>query len=1067
MGGVERAARQASASLSQQQSSGDTVELSGQNGNSSRKSRWQGFKNFFSNLFNGFSSCCSSSEASGGSRESEENIDINDVEGANTVASEIQKRSESAELSKEAQNTEIISKITSISQKEHVEEPQPYIQTNHQEIFVVGNELNYNTINNPNINPESLKEIIKKTSNEQVRANKPESDEENHNPELLVNLNQIEKNNNPNDDARLKEIEQSLKASEPSSIEQSLEEPVAQPVVQEVPIEESQVETEPTSVSEPEVQSVVQEKLAEKPKEAQNTKIIDKTKSTSSQKKHVEEPQPCFQTNKEIEIFTSDELNYNTINNPNINHPLKEIIKKTSNEQVSANKPESDEENHNPELQVNLKQIEKNNNSNDDAQLKEIEQSLKSSEPLSVEQPLEQPVAQPVVHEVLIEESQVETEPTSVPDPETQGITPKSLCKMIENSSLQNETKSNLKDSLKSKPINVKDIKEIISAVGAKTLQKEHNLVCSILKFLINKGIDSEEQLFRFKDLIKYLITNNIFISDEHHIVFGALNILGNNSDTQSWGLAAMAIEKKLLTGEEQRTYCTTTVESIMESNNFQSSILKMLFFNGSQERINLKNNILSSIINHEKLSDQQLLCIVQKVDDFILKASDDDDDDAINNIRNIIAKDGILTKLLNIIKNTKPKETIIYNFASILYNIMQWMATKKDEYSDDIGSLKESLKDLLLTFKPTLESYNSRACGMTMSDETQDPLWTYVLAMEAQNIGIDMSQSVEEPPVEAKSTSVSEAEAQGITYDGLCEMVKSSSLAKETQSNLKNSLNSKSINVKDIKEIISAFAPETLKKEHNLMCSLLKFLMNKVIDAGQRLEFRGLIKTLIDKEVLQKQDHNLVYESLVDISNQIQSTDSSVIIKIANSAIQQSILNQEECVGIISNSVMNAKFYDRIIANIASQNTILSHVIAKNVIQQISPEKLFNVISTVGDNLKNINDIRNTDKKASVTNWFVTEFLPTLLQRIQTLVANNSVNEEVKKNILFQFSCLFDGAILNNLFAQNKSAAAKLFNSLVPYLNQYQLNASQTQSWIDHLKEEAEKYGITLQETM
>lgn len=39
-GVVERAARQASASLSQQQSSGDTVELSGQNGNSSRKSRW-------------------------------------------------------------------------------------------------------------------------------------------------------------------------------------------------------------------------------------------------------------------------------------------------------------------------------------------------------------------------------------------------------------------------------------------------------------------------------------------------------------------------------------------------------------------------------------------------------------------------------------------------------------------------------------------------------------------------------------------------------------------------------------------------------------------------------------------------------------------------------------------------------------------------------------------------------------------------------------------------------------------------------------------------------------------
>lgn len=808
---------------------------------------------------------------------------------------------------------------------------------------------------------------------------------------------------------------------------------------------------------------------AELSKEAQNTKIIDKTKSTSSQKKHVEEPQPCFQTNKEIEIFTSDELNYNTINNPNINHPLKEIIKKTSNEQVSANKPESDEENHNPELQVNLKQIEKNNNSNDDAQLKEIEQSLKSSEPLSVEQPLEQPVAQPVVQEVPIKEPQVEAEPISVPDPETQGITPKSLCKMIENSSLQNETKSNLKDSLNSEPINVEDIKEIISAVGAKTLQKEHNLMCSILKFLINKGIDSN-QIFRFKDLINHLITNNIFISDEHHIVSGALNILGNNSDTQSWRLAAIAIEKKLLTGEEQRTYCTTTVESIMGSNNFQSSILKMLFFNGSQERINLKNNILSSIINHEKLSDQQLLCIVQKVDDFIFKASgddDDDDDDAINNIRNIIAKDGILTKLLNIIKNTKPKETIIYNFASILYNIMLWMTTKKDEYSDDIGSLKESLKDLLLTFKPTLESYNSRACGMTMSDGTKDPLWTDVLAMEAQNIGIDMSQSVEEPPVEAKSTSVSEAEAQGITYDALCEMVESSSLAKETQSNLKNSLNSKSINVKDIKEIISAFAPETLKKEHNLMCSLLKFLMNKVIDAGQRLEFRGLIKTLIDKEVLQKQDHNLVYESLVDISNQIQSTDSSVIIKIANSAIQQSILNQEECVGIISNSVMNAKFYDRIIANIASQNTILSHVIAKNVIQQISPEKLFNVISTVGDNLKNINDIRNTDKKASVTNWFVTEFLPTLLQRIQTLVANNSVNEEVKKNILFQFSCLFDGAILNNLFAQNKSAAAKLFNSLVPYLNQYQLNASQTQSWIDHLKEEAEKYGITLQETV
>ncbi|MCI5823743.1 MAG: hypothetical protein MRZ90_02270, partial [Candidatus Gastranaerophilales bacterium] len=668
----------------------------------------------------------------------------------------------------------------------------------------------------------------------------------------------------------------------------------------------------------------------------------------------------------------------------------------------------------------------------------------------------EEPVAQLVVQEVPVEEPPVEAKSISVPNPETQGITPKSLCKMVESSSLPN----NLKDSLNSEPINVEAIKDIISAVGTETLQKEHNLVCSILKFLINKGIDSN-QIFRFKDLIDHLIKNSVLTPNDHSIVFDALNILGKNSDTQSWRLAAMAIKKNLLTDEEQDTYCTTTVESIMKSENFQSSILKMLFFNGSQERINLRKNILSSIINHEKLSDQQLFCIVQKVDKVILEAIDND---AINDISNFIAKDGILTKLLDRINDKKPKDTaIINNFANILYNIMLWMTTKKDEYSDDIGSLKESLKDLLLTFKPTLESYNSRACGMTMSDETQNPLWTYVLAMEAQNIGIDMSQSVEEPPVEAKSTSVSEAEAQGITYDALCEMVESSSLP----NNLKDSLNRESINVKDIKEIISAFAPETLKEEHNLMCSLLKFLMNKVIDAGQRLEFRGLIKTLIDKEVLQKQDHNLVYESLVDISNQIQSTDSSVIIKIANSTIQQSILNQEECVGIISNSVMNAKFYDRIIANIASQNTILSHVIAKNVIQQISPEKLFNVISTVGDNLKNINDIRNTDKKASVTNWFVTEFLPTLLQRIQTLVANNSVNEEVKKNILFQFSCLFDGAILNNLFAQNKSAAAKLFNSLVPYLNQYQLNASQTQSWIDHLKEEAEKYGITLQETV
>ncbi len=662
----------------------------------------------------------------------------------------------------------------------------------------------------------------------------------------------------------------------------------------------------------------------------------------------------------------------------------------------------------------------------------------------------------------IIKEPQVETEPTSVSEPEAQEITYDGLCEMIKSSSLPNETKNNLKNSLNSEYINVENIPDIISAVKAETLKEkhEHNLVCSLLKFLINKGIDSN-QIFRFKDLIDHLIKNSVLTPNDHSIVFDALNILGKNSDTQSWRLAAIAIEKKLLTGEEQRTYCTTTVESIMGSNNFQSSILKMLFFNGSQERINLKNNILSSIINHEKLSDQQLRCIVQQVDKVILEAIDND---AINDISNFIAKDGILTKLLDRINDKKPKDTaIINNFANILYNIMLWMTTKKDEYSDDIGSLKESLKDLLLTFKPTLESYNSRACGMTMSDETQDPLWTYVLAMEAQNIGIDMSQSVEEPPVEAKSTSVSEAEAQGITYDALCEMVESSSLP----NNLKDSLNRESINVKDIKEIISAFAPETLKEEHNLMCSLLKFLMNKVIDAGQRLEFRGLIKTLIDKEVLQKQDHNLVYESLVDISNQIQSTDSSVIIKIANSAIQQSILNQEECVGIISNSVMNAKFYDRIIANIASQNTILSHVIAKNVIQQISPEKLYNVISTVGDNLKNINDIRNTDKKASVTNWFVTEFLPTLLQRIQTLVANNSVNEEVKKNILFQFSCLFDGAILNNLFAQNKSAAAKLFNSLVPYLNQYQLNASQTQSWIDHLKEEAEKYGITLQETV
>ena len=325
----------------------------------------------------------------------------------------------------------------------------------------------------------------------------------------------------------------------------------------------------------------------------------------------------------------------------------------------------------------------------------------------------------------------------------------------------------------------------------------------------------------------------------------------------------------------------------------------------------------------------------------------------------------------------------------------------------------------------------------------------------------------VEEPPVEAKSTSVSEAEAQEITYDDLCEMIGNSSLTDETQSSLKASLNSESINVKDIKEIISAVGAETLKKEHDLVCSILKFLMKKGIDAKQRLDFRGLIKTLIDEKVLRMQDHNLVYESLVVISNQIQSTDSIVIIQIANSAIEQSILNQEECVGIISNSVMNAKPYGLIIAGIVRQNISLSRDIAKNVIQQISPEKLLNVIYTVRNTLTRINNICNTDKKAEVTNCFVTEFLPTLLRRIQTLVANNSVGEEVKKSILFQFTFLFDVAILNDLFAQNKPAAEDLFNSLVPYLNQYQLNVSQTLSWIDHLKDDAEKFGITLQETM
>ena len=104
-GGVERAARQASASLLHQPSSGDTFSLSGSSSDSPRKSRWQGFKNFFSNLFNGFSSCRSSSEVSGGSRESGENI--NETGGTNTDATAVQNFEESVETSKECQNTPV------------------------------------------------------------------------------------------------------------------------------------------------------------------------------------------------------------------------------------------------------------------------------------------------------------------------------------------------------------------------------------------------------------------------------------------------------------------------------------------------------------------------------------------------------------------------------------------------------------------------------------------------------------------------------------------------------------------------------------------------------------------------------------------------------------------------------------------------------------------------------------------------------------------------------------------------------------------------------------------------
>ena len=830
-GGVERAARQASASLSQQQSSGDTVELSGQNGNSSRKSKWQGFRNFCSNLFNGFSSCRSSSEVRG----PEENIGIvNEIEGTNTDATAVQNFTESVKTSKEGQNTPaekspVKAEPTSVSKSET-----SVVQAEMENFNNTVNTLYEKLINNQGITTLDIEDLLNSYRNDMLCSD----DILRHFAYVLCEASRADLfNTNDNKPKKLKECIADIMAccqdekddikvasvyyvlcaatsagvfktdeelntlrgyiakfmagcqDEKGDIKKDwlkcvnyvLHEAIEKNVFQtkdelnklkgymekvksvirdeSVQIDEKLKKqilddntiiinkilsfyvklkaSKPLSVEqpleEPEVQSVVQEKLAEKPKEGQNTVIIDKTKSTS-QEEHIEKPTSCFKTNKEMEIFVGNELNNDSINNDNINpEPLKEIIKETSNEQVEANGTERDEENHNSELQVNLNQIEKNNNSNDDAQLKEIEQRLKTSKPSSIEQPLEEPVAQPAVHEVPSEEPPVEAKSTSVSEPEAQEITYDGLCKMIESSSLANETQGNLKDSLNSESINVEDIKEIILAVKAETLQKEHNLVCSLLKFLMKKGIDSE-QLTAFKNLIKHLIKNSVLTSDDHSIVSGALNILGNNSKTQSWILAAIAIKNNLLTDEEQDAYCTITVESIMRSNNFQSCITNMLF-------INLEKNILSSIINHEKLSDQQLLCIVKQVYKFILEAIDDDD--AINDISNFIAKDGILTKLLNkikIIKNTKTQEQIINNFANILYNIMLWMATKQDEDSDDIGSLKESLKDLFSTFKPTLESYNSRAWGITMPDGTQDPLWTNVLAKAAQNIGIDMS---------------------------------------------------------------------------------------------------------------------------------------------------------------------------------------------------------------------------------------------------------------------------------------------------------------------------------------
>ena len=334
----------------------------------------------------------------------------------------------------------------------------------------------------------------------------------------------------------------------------------------------------------------------------------------------------------------------------------------------------------------------------------------------------------------IIKEPQVETEPTSVSEPEAQEITYDGLCEMIKSSSLPNETKNNLKNSLNSEYINVENIPDIISAVKAETLKEkhEHNLVCSLLKFLINKGIDGEH-LTAFKRLIKHLIKNSVLTPNDHSIVFDALNIIDNNPRACSWTLAAIAINKEILTEEEQDTYYETAAKSIMLKKGFDS-ILDNLW----REIDSQRKNILYRIIDHEELSEEQLFGLVSALLKYIVHITDGFNSQNINVINDSIAKDGILMKLLYRINDKKPKNTaIIHNFASILYSIMEWIEPEKN--NKEIESLKEPLKKLLLDFKPTLQSYNLRHSEVIMPDGS-NPLWTEELTNKAKDIGIEIN---------------------------------------------------------------------------------------------------------------------------------------------------------------------------------------------------------------------------------------------------------------------------------------------------------------------------------------